>query len=270
MRNGASEETGSGRRPPSEEAEPGPQPAFEEAEPGPQPAFEEAELLATYRVADRSRAHLRANMIASIDGAATHQGLSGGLNGPADKQVFDLLRRLADVIIVGAGTVRAEGYGAMRLTQEDVTWRRTQGLSDHPVFAIVSGRLDLDPSSPVFIEAPVRPLVFTHGGSPTAQRTRLSDVAEIVVCGAQELDPAAMRLALQARGLSQMLTEGGPRLLGTLAGAGVLDEICLTISPLLEGGDAVRITRDAPPVHTGMRLTGMLSAEDMVMLRYQR
>lgn len=234
------------------------------------PAFDEDELLATYQVADRSRAHLRANMITSIDGAATHQGLSGGLNGPADKQVFDLLRRLADVIIVGAGTVRAEGYGAMRLTEEDVAWRRGHGLSEHPVFAIVSGRLDLDPDSPVFTEAPVRPLVFTHSGSPTAQRTRLAQVAEVVVCGEQDLDPVAMRLVLTGRGLSQMLTEGGPHLLGTLASAGVVDEVCLTLSPVLEGGAAIRITRDAPPVHTEMRLTGQLSADDMVMLRYQR
>ncbi len=232
--------------------------------------FDEAELLATYQVSDRTRGHLRANMIASIDGAATHQGLSGGLNGPADKQVFDLLRRLADVIVVGAGTVRAEGYGAMRLDAADVTWRRSQGLSDHPVFAIVSGRLDLDPASPVFTEAPVRPLVCTHAGSPTAQRTRLSAVAEVVVCGEQEVDPAALRLALLSRGLPQMLTEGGPHLLGSLAGAGVLDEVCLTISPVLEGGQAIRITREAPVVHTGMRLTGLLRAEDMVMLRYQR
>lgn len=234
------------------------------------PAFEETELLATYQVADRSRAHLRANMISSLDGAATHQGLSGGLNGPADKQVFDLLRRLADVIIVGAGTVRAEGYGAMRLDAADVAWRHAQGLTDHPVFAIVSGRLDLDPTSPVFTEAPVRPLVFTHAGSPTAQRTRLAEVAEVVVCGEQAVDPAALRLALLSRNLPQMLTEGGPHLLGTLAGAGVLDELCLTISPVLEGGDAIRLTRDAPPVHTTMRLTGLLRAGDMVMLRYQR
>ncbi|WP_277050133.1 pyrimidine reductase family protein [Ruania albidiflava] len=234
-----------------------------------QPAFEEAVLLATYQVLDRSRPHLRANMISSLDGAATHQGLSGGLNGPADKQVFDLLRRLADVVIVGAGTVRAEGYGGMRLDEADVAWRRAQGLSDHPVFAIVSGQLDLDPTSPVFTEAPVVPVVLTHAGSPTAQRTRLAEVAEVVVCGEQEVDPAAMRLALIERGLPQMLTEGGPHLLGSLVGAGVLDELCLTISPVLEGGDAIRITRDAPPVHSTMRLTGLLHADDMVMLRYQ-
>ena len=234
------------------------------------PAFAEDELLATYQVTDRGRAHLRANMIASIDGAATHQGLSGGLNGPADKQVFDLLRRLADVIIVGAGTVRAEGYGAMRLAEEDLAWRRAHGLREHPAFAIVSGRLDLDPGSPVFTEAPVRPLVLTHSASPTAQRTLLGEVAEVLVCGEQDVDPAAMRLALESRGLTQMLTEGGPHLLGTLVAAGALDEICLTVSPVLEGGDAIRITRDAPPAHTGMRLTGLLTAEDMVMLRYQR
>lgn len=233
-------------------------------------AFADAELLATYQVSDRSRSHLRANMIASLDGAATHQGLSGGLNGPADKQVFDMLRRLADVVIVGAGTVRAEGYGGLRLDPEDVTWRRAHGLSEHPVFAIVSGSLDLDPESAVFIEAPVRPLLLTHAGSPTAERTRLQQVAEVLVCGQEQFDPVAMRTELLARGLAQMLTEGGPHLLGSFAAAGVLDELCLTISPILEGGEAIRITRDAPVVHTPMRLTHLLRAKDMVMLRYQR
>src|SRR5699024_6127948 len=167
-------------------------------------------------------------------------------------------------------TARAVGYGGTRLEEADDAWRRAQGLSDHPVCATVSGRLDLDPTSPVFTEAPVVPVVLTHAGSPTAQRTRLSQVAEVVVCGEQEVDPAAMRLALIERGLPQMLTEGGPHLLGSLAGAGVLDELCLTVSPVLEGGEAIRITRDAPPVHTTMRLTGLLRAGDMVMLRYQR
>src|SRR5699024_1063405 len=101
-------------------------PAPDGAPPG-GPAFGEDELLAAYAVEDRDAPHLRANMISSLDGAATSGGLSGGLNNPADKQVFDMLRRLADVIIVGAGTVRAEGYGAMRLSEQDVSWRRTQG-----------------------------------------------------------------------------------------------------------------------------------------------
>ncbi|SEE95610.1 pyrimidine reductase family protein [Ruania alba] len=228
--------------------------------------FSEAELLAAYAVADRTRPHLRANMIASIDGAATHQGLSGGLNNPADKQVFDLLRRLADVVLVGAGTLRAEGYGGLRVDEEDVAWRRAHGLPDHPVLAIVSSRLALEPSSPLFTEAPRRPLLFTHEQSPQRQRAALGEVADVVVCGHDAVDPAGVVAELVVRGMPQMLCEGGPHLLGTLAG--VLDELCLTVSPLLEGGGAVRILRDAPLAHQPMRLAGVLRAEDMLFLRY--
>ncbi|UFU07392.1 pyrimidine reductase family protein [Ruania halotolerans] len=233
-------------------------------------AFAETELLDAYTVADRSEPHLRANMIASIDGAATHQGLSGGLNGPADKQVFDVLRRLADVVLVGAGTLRAEGYGGLRLGQADVTWRREHGLADHPVLAVVSSRLALEPSSPLFTQAPRRPLLITHEQSPSQQRALLQEVADVLVCGREAVDPVRLREELVARGMPQILCEGGPHLLGTLAGADVLDELCLTVSPLIEGGEAIRITRDAPVAHLPVRLAGVLRAEDMLFLRYLR
>ena len=240
---------------------------------GPPPgssAFGEDELLAAYAVEDRAAPHLRANMISSLDGAATSGGLSGGLNNPADKQVFDMLRRLADVIIVGAGTVRAEGYGAMRLSEQDVCWRRTRGLRDHPVFAIVSASLGLSPADQVFADAPVRPLVVTHTGAPAEQREALVEVADVVDCGRESVEPMAMRSVLAERGLPQMLCEGGPHLLGALTEAGALDELCLTMSPYLEGGSSMRITRDAAEVHQAMRLRSVLRAEDMLMLRYTR
>ncbi len=232
-------------------------------------AFTEEELLAAYSVADRDEAHLRANMIASIDGAATHAGLSGGLNSPADKQVFDLLRRLADVVIVGAGTLRAEGYGGLHVGEADLAWRREHGLAEHPVLAIVSSWLALEPGSALFTDAPRRPLVLTHAQSPQRQRAALAEVADVVLCGQDAVDPVRMRAELVDRGLTQMLCEGGPHLLGTLAAADVVDELCLTLSPLLEGGDGLRLTRDAPLVHRPMRLAGLLRAEDMLFLRYR-
>lgn len=234
------------------------------------PAFDDAELLSTYAVRDRARPHLRANMITSLDGAATSAGLTGGLNNHADKQVFDMLRRLADVIIVGAGTVRTEGYGSMRLPDADVAWRREHGLSDHPVFAVVSASLGLSAAAPVFADAPVRPVILSHAGAPTEQRAGLAEVADVIDCGRDEVDPMALRSVLVERGLPQMLCEGGPRLLGAMAGAGALDELCLTVSPFLEGGQSMRITRGTGEVHEQMRLASVLRAEDMLMLRYLR
>ncbi|MGH1525937.1 dihydrofolate reductase family protein [Leifsonia sp. L25] len=93
---------------------------------------------------------LRVNFVSSIDGAATRQGLSGGLSDDADHRVFDILRRLCDVVLVGAGTVRAEGYGPMRVDEASQRARRDAGMTAHPVFAIVSASLDLDPASPIF------------------------------------------------------------------------------------------------------------------------
>jgi riboflavin biosynthesis pyrimidine reductase len=149
-------------------------------------------LLECYAIADRSKPSVRFNFVSSIDGAATADGLSGGLSGQADKRVFDILRRLCDVVLVGAGTLRAEGYGAMRLDPTSVQWRRANGLADQPVFAIGSGRLDLDAASTVFTEAPLRPVVVTIGASPHAKKEALSRVADVIVCGEARLDARSM------------------------------------------------------------------------------
>ena len=213
---------------------------------------------------------LRANFVSSVDGAATHDGLSEGLGGPADRRVFDILRRLCDVVLVGAGTVRAERYGPMRVAPDAVAWREANGLAPQPTLAIVSGRLDLDPSSPVFTEAPVRPIVVTTGASPAGQRAVLERVSDVLVAGEDLLDPVAMIEALSGRGLGRILCEGGPSLFGTLLAADVVDELCLTVSPRLEAGDAGRIAhKDLPSVRT-MSLGGVLASGDTLLLRYLR
>ena len=98
--------------------------------------LDDDQLAECYAINGRDTQSVRVNLVSSIDGAATDHGLSGGLSGHADKRVFDLLRRLSDVILVGGGTVRAEGYGAMRLGPASVQLRRANGLTDQPVFAI--------------------------------------------------------------------------------------------------------------------------------------
>ncbi|WP_240646128.1 pyrimidine reductase family protein [Georgenia sp. SYP-B2076] len=228
------------------------------------------ELVRRYAVADRLAPHVRVNMIASLDGAATHDGLSGGLNNADDKQVFDTLRMLSDVVMVGAGTLRAEGYGALRLGDVAVAWRQTHGLAAHPTLAVVSSRLELRADDPMLADAPVRPVVLTHGASPAARREELGTVADVVLCGERAVDPRAMVAALVRRGLRQVLCEGGPHLFGTLVEADAVDELCLTLSPVLEGGGAGRITTGGAPAARRMRLAHVLTADDMLMLRYLR
>ena len=233
-------------------------------------ALTDDQLARCYAIEDRSTPSLRVNFVASIDGAATDHGLSGGLSGKADKRVFDLLRTLSDVIVVGAGTVRAEGYGAMRLDPVSVRSRRANGLTDQPVFAIVSGKLDLDPESPAFTKAPVKALVVTVEASSRAKKEALSRVADVLVCGETKLDVDVMLDAFAERGLRQVLCEGGPMLFGTLLEADRVDELCLTISPLIEGGDAHRILAGTPEKARRMTLHHVLVSDGTLMLRYLR
>ncbi|WP_438874460.1 pyrimidine reductase family protein [Symbioplanes lichenis] len=211
---------------------------------------------------------LRVNFIASADGAATVDGKSAGLGGPGDKQIFDTLRMTCDALVVAAGTVRAENYDALRLDEPGRAWRRTQGLPEFPLMVVVSASLELDPAQLVFVDAPIRPLVVTRkGGTPPPG---LADVAEIIEVGDDAVDLAAMVAGLHARGATQLLCEGGPHLLGALVAADLIDELCLTVSPVLTGGGAGRIATgpDGPPRR--MALRSVLSREDMLFLRYAR
>jgi riboflavin biosynthesis pyrimidine reductase len=232
-------------------------------------ALSDDQLLELYAAGDRGHSRLRVNFVSSLDGAATHDGRSGGLGSAADRRVFDLLRWPADVIVVGAGTVRVEGYRGMALDDRAVAWREQHGLSPQPVFAVVSSRLDLD--AEVFEGNPVRPIVLTTATSPADRREALSAVADIVECGDVRVDTRRMRDALAERGLTQVHSEGGPHLLGTMIEEGTLDELCLTLSPRLEGGMARRITDGHPANPTDMTLAHVLTASDgTLLLRYLR
>ncbi len=213
---------------------------------------------------------LSANFVSSLDGAATHDGASAGLGGAADRRVFDLLRRPADAVLVGAGTVRDEGYGPMRLDAASTAWRLKAGFAEQPVFAIVSARLDLDASSPIFTDAPQRAVVVTVGSAPAGRRAAMSRVADVLVCGDSELDPAAMLHELADRGLRRVHNEGGPTLFGALLAADVVDELSLTVSPLLEGGGAGRIVAGTLPEGRRLALASILKSDDTLLLRYRR
>jgi riboflavin biosynthesis pyrimidine reductase len=218
---------------------------------------------------------LRLNFVASIDGAATVEGRSAGLGTSADKKVFGILRQLCDGLIVGAGTVRDEHYGALRASDEQRAWRVAHDLRPHPRLVIVSSRLDLDPSSRVFVDAPVRPIVLTHESASEGQRHRLSEVADIVTCGGDQVDlRAAVGHLRDEYQLSQLLSEGGPHLFASLHAAGLVDELCLTLSPMLAGPGADRIIvgdrGPSEPATVPMRLHHAIAADSTLLLRYLR
>jgi riboflavin biosynthesis pyrimidine reductase len=218
----------------------------------------------------RAEPTLRVNFIASLDGAVTVDGKSGKLGGPGDKLIFDTLRMVCDALLVGAGTVRTENYDGLRLDPRARAWRRAHGLPEFPLMVIVSAALDLDPAQLVFADAPVRPLVITHRGASAARRAVLAPVADVVACGDSEIDLAAAVALLHGRGATQILCEGGPRLFGGLIAADLVDELCLTVSPLLTGGNAGRIAAGPGGPPREMSLRGVLTDRDMLFLRYAR
>ena len=219
----------------------------------PEPA-DPADLHAVYGdlPAAAGRPSVRLNMIASIDGATvTAAGVSGGLGGAGDKAVFGVLRSLADVVLVAAGTVRAERYGPSAV----------------PV-AVVSGSCDLDWESPFFTAAQARPIVVTVSAAPADLRARAATVADVVIAGEARVDLARAVAALGERGAVTVLAEGGPSLNGQLAAAGLLDEVCLTVAPTLVGGDSRRIlSGTAPPLPLGLTLRSVCEEDGYLFLR---
>jgi riboflavin biosynthesis pyrimidine reductase len=216
------------------------------------------------------RPTLRVNFVSSLDGAVTLDGFSAGLSGPGDKLIFGTLRMVCDALVVAAGTVRTERYDALRLDPGRRDWRRAHGLPEYPLMVVVSRSLDLDPAQEIFSDAPIRPIVVTSAAAPADRRVALADVAEILTVGDQDVDLPAAVEQLTARGATQLLSEGGPHLLGAMIAADLVDELCLTVSPLLSGGTAGRIATGPPGPPRSMSLRHILAEDDMLFLRYAR
>jgi riboflavin biosynthesis pyrimidine reductase len=215
------------------------------------------------------RAWVRANMVSTLDGAATGpDSRSGSINGPADHRVFQVLRALADVVLVGAGTVRAEGYLGLPVRADLAGPRAQRGQRPDLVLAVVSrsGPLPDD-----LLDAPLAPLVVTTADRPDLERLRdRIGPDRVVTAGTGQVDLRAAVGALVRLGLPRVLTEGGPRLLGDLLGAGLVDELCLTVSPALVGGPARRVVGGeawlAPP--TTARCAHLLHSDGVLLGRW--
>ncbi|MEW2124749.1 pyrimidine reductase family protein [Streptomyces sp. NPDC087866] len=216
---------------------------------------------------------LRANMVSTLDGAAQHDGRSQPISCESDMRIFGTLRGLADVVIAGAQTVRQEGYRPARARDAFAARRAAAGQTVAPAVAVVSGSLDLDFSLPLFVSPLVPTLVLTGAGAPPDRiETARKAGAEVVIAGeGSRVDPARAVRELAARGCRRLLTEGGPRLLGQFVAGDVLDELCLTVAPMLTAGDAQRIA-GGPAVAVPKRfvLGSLLEEDGFLFSRYRR
>jgi riboflavin-specific deaminase-like protein len=181
-----------------------------------------------------NRPYVVVNMVCSADGAIALHGRTEGLSSEADRFVFHYLRSLADVILVGAQTVRAERYGPPRITDARQAERVARGQLPVPRIAVVTGSLDLDWDGRLFSESPTRPIILTTSSADTAAASK---VADVIVAGNPRVDLGAALAQLYADGVAVVLCEGGPTLNGVLAAGDLIDELCLTIAPTLVGGD---------------------------------
>jgi riboflavin biosynthesis pyrimidine reductase len=232
----------------------------------PEPAeLDDAALVDAYR-APAGR-HLRINFVASLDGAVTVDGRSEGLGSPGDRRIFQHLRALADVVLVGHGTASTEGYGPV--TPDSVVGRLRTSLGRPATvpLAVVSKRASLDPTSRLVTEAVAPTILVTCASSDGGRREALAAAGVVVlVCGDDDVDLPLALDRLAALGHEQVLCEGGPTLFREALTAGVVDELDLSIAPWLVGGGH-RLLEDLPEaVHLDLRQ--LLEEDGLLFSRY--
>ncbi|CAB4604050.1 MAG: pyrimidine reductase family protein [Actinobacteria bacterium] len=230
------------------------------------------ELVAdAFRTPPANRPWVAVNMVASIDGAIEVEGRSGALGSPADRAMFHALREMPDVILAGAGTVRAENYGPVHLDANAQARRIARGQRPLPRLAVISGSARLDPTSRLFRNATQRPIVVTTESAPANAVAALRDVADVLIAGIDEVDLRDAFAQLRKQELTTLLCEGGPTLNNQLLADDLVDEWCQTISPILVGGTAARGAH-GPAMGTAnnLKLTRVVVDDDVLLLRYAR
>ena len=227
----------------------------------------DSDLVELYRYpAPEGRGWVRSNFVMSLDGSVQGpDGRSGSINTESDHHIFALQRALADAVLVGAATVRFEGYRAVDLEPWQLQVREQEGLAPYPMLVIISASADLDPVIATPAEgAGGAVMIITTAGKPAEDLEPLR-AAGITVLEAEgtTLDLAQIVDQLAGTGFQRLLCEGGPRLHNDLLAADALDELCLTLAPVVVGGQGLRSTSGpALPVPSSFRLHHALYADD--------
>ncbi|MDH6246799.1 riboflavin biosynthesis pyrimidine reductase [Mycobacterium sp. OTB74] len=236
---------------------------------------DDAALAPLYTYPDQlRRPWVRANMISSLDGGATDDGRSGGLAGPGDRALFALMRQEADVILVGAATVRIENYSGAQMSAAQRQLRQHRGQAEVPPIAVVTHSADFAHDAKLFTRAEVQPLILTCRDNIEDTCRRFAGLAEVIDASdtaSYRVDPHAMLRVFAERGLLRVLTEGGPSLLSMLIEDDLIDEMCVTIAPVLVGGRARRIATGSGEAHTRLSRSHVLTDDQgYLYTRYVR
>ena len=211
---------------------------------------------------------VRANMVSSVDGAISLGGESKPISGTADWHLYGLQRALADVIVVGAGTARAEGYGPGRARAEFSHLREAAGQPPAPTLVLVTRRGDIDPDAD-YLGGSARAIVITCAVG-RRNLDAVSERADVVVAGEDEVDLSLALSQVSDRGHRRVLTEGGPHLLGSLLEAELLDELVTSLSPVVVGGDSARMVEGATAGVRDLDLVGLLESDGALFMHYRR
>ena len=215
---------------------------------------------------------LRSMMVMTLDGATVGaDGLSGSISGPADKRVFMEARRLADVVLVGAGTIRAERYKPMLAKPEWQEARASWGLAPAPQIVVVSGRLDLPWDEPMFSNSAMPVVVATTTSADEHRLAQARRHSEVVQVGDESVDLRALVRLLHERGQQRIDCEGGEALLDALVREDLVDEMDLAISPVFAGSGYLRDPqREITSPYARFSLAHQFEHEGFVFCRFLR
>ncbi len=231
--------------------------------------------LAPYLDVDRSQPRhecwVTGHMVAGLDGTAAIDGRVGSLSTRPDQALFRSMRQIADIVLVGAETVRREGYGPVRLSEQAQSQRRSLGQPPNPPVAVVSRSLELDWTASIFADVPedARTHVITCAGANPERMAEAKKYATVIVAGDERVEPEKALRALAEQGHRVVLCEGGPTWLGELVAADRLDELLLSISPLM-GGDLLPVSvTPAGAKIARFELKGIMAEDNTIFLRYE-
>ncbi|WP_050563517.1 dihydrofolate reductase family protein [Salinispora mooreana] len=240
--------------------------------------LDEDELHERYALPAHHEGYVRLVTVSSIDGLAAVDGSSAALTSSGDQRVYRLIKRDADLLLLGAGTVRAEQYGQTALSAPEIARRRANGLPPYPAVAVVTRSLDLDLGGPLFHRSigghrQPPPILIVPAAAAADHGTAVADVADLLVAGDQEVNLNQALQTLRQRGHRRIVCEGGPSLAGQLAQADLLDEICMTITPQLLAVAGPRITAGPAGQPAGGQWQlhrSLLDEQGNLFLRYTR
>ncbi len=225
--------------------------------------------------APRSTPWVALCLVQSLDGSVTLGDVSAGLGGPADLQALARIRDAADVLLVGATTVRDESYPPYPGGPARRAARAAKGLAPAPPVAMVTRTGELPAGHPLVADPERPPIVITAAADADRVRAALAahpagPAADVLVAGDAAVAWPEALAALAERGLTRVSCEGGPRLVGDLVAADLVDEVFLTVAPAVVGGDGPRLTVGAPRGRRELALTSALVHGDELLLRYRR